>query len=235
MPGFAPHCPVPGEAPGKFARGESGSQGSAARGIGRVCRSRMSGRGLSAFTMGFPAPSPQLGVAVPRGGIAYPSQRGWDRLSRGAPGDSGCRARGRAEAEAGGCPSDVCSQGQGLFSSTASPGQRRVAVPVPPRCCLRHPAPAPGVRPGSDVGNRRAGLLGRAADPGWEKGQHPWSWGEARPRRGPGAASRPAGSRLQLRGGRGAAKSPPGLCRGLLEDIRKNFRHRRGFIIARRK
>lgn len=151
---LCPALPGLGRGAGGMCPRGAGRPRSRGSGDGRLCRSGVSGRGLSAFSVGFPAPSPQLGIAVPRGGIASPPQRGWDRPSRGALDDWGCRARGRAEAGAGGRargwpPRGVpipgrCSQlGQGLFSSApASPGQGRAGSPS--RC---HRAAASDPRP----------------------------------------------------------------------------------------
>lgn len=198
VPGLVPHCPAEGSGAAD-ARGTGDGQ----RVPERPCPSGVSGRGLSAFRVGIPPPSPQLGMAVPRGGKRVPTE-GLGHTVPGGPGRFGLQGEGQGSGRG---PGDVCGEGQRLFSThlpRAVPGRGPGATALLPS--------TPGVRPalGSDVGNCRAGFLGRAADPGWENGRHPWNWGEARPCRGPGAAACAAGSQLQLRDGREATRSPPG-------------------------
>lgn len=226
-------------------------------------------RDLAAFGAGSSAPSPQLGLAVGRGGNRVPTEGGWGRppretrAIRAVPGSlaAGERRAGRgarAEAGAGRARSMLAAEGWSEAGATfaarrgdggggevavqqrgrarASPGQCRVAVPVPPLCCLRPPAPAPAVCsvPGSNVGERGAERQGRAAEPGWE-GQAPslelgGRLGRGGPgwRRGPGVAARPTGAPGSerrdpagsgLRSPQHRARRARELCRGLFKDI----------------
>lgn len=84
------NSPGPGEAPGSGRRGpEIRGTGERAEGA-RPGRSGTTRRGLAALGAGSSAPSPQLGLAVRRGGKGVPAERGWTRPPREDVGDSGC-------------------------------------------------------------------------------------------------------------------------------------------------
>lgn len=55
----------------------------------------MTGRGLSAFSMRFPAPRPELGIAVPRGGNRVPTE-GLGPTVPGGPGRFGLQGEGQS-------------------------------------------------------------------------------------------------------------------------------------------